>query len=393
MGCIVIFATLAETRTPSGTDIVNSVFASYSNITGVNYNLSSSVTNRVSDFIDFSFTSKTDNRAFIGTAQPFPLTLSNANNFSDKFRIRLVFTSNTDIEFTFHYDSNNDGRVSPGELPITETPPLGEGSVARLIINVTLPSYVPPFTTNTAVFEISSFRTNTMVNSRQYLTNKFIAAIFSNAVTGLWASDGVKTISDFDGSEYLDDSNIRISIKLKKTPLDQSSVRLWYSSSAEPDGPYGPLTTDRFVEVKFDGTEWFAIIPKDDPAIADGRLVRFKIEVDHVLYPLSATSFRFKIKARPDQGAGFNVFPTVVEEQREIFMTWKLEKEERVSVEIYDLKGSLVWKNDYGLLDKGDYGPFVWDCKNHKGNPVISGLYFVNLYRSNKVEVRKVIIK
>jgi hypothetical protein len=393
---LLLAAAGVQARTLSGTLIVNTVTAGWSNAAGIPYSRTAAVTNTVSDFIDFSVTSVTG-RALIGTVTAVPFALTNANNFSDKFRFRVVSNGWTNLGIGIHYDADGNGVIGPGENALTNSPPLGEGAVGRFLFSCSVPSTFPIGRTNFTVLEISSFRTDTMINSRWFVTNRFVTAAWTNRVTPLSASDGVRSVSDFGGSALLDDADIRITVRLDNIPNDASTVTLWYDASGDPDGPGGTNTSDRSVPFIFDGSDWTAVLPADDPFVAEGRQIRFIVASDYVLYrPPTSPSWKFRIKTRPDQGRGFGVFPTVLDlsegSDAEFTIVYSLSRRSAVLIEIFDLKGELVRSFDQGTRDPDEAAPVHWDGRNHDSRDCAAGLYFVHIRADGLDETRKVII-
>ena len=384
----------AGARTPSRTVLSNTVSADWANSVGTHFNAKASVIHTVSNFIDFKLSS-IDATAAVGKSTFFPIMISVSNNFSDRFRLLVRASAVTDIHARVYADNNGNGLIDGADRPITNTAAIGEGTVYPLLLAVDVPSWFPAGITNEIVLEAVSFRSNVMLNSRVFSTNRVVTAVYSNTVTVLSAVGRVKSISVLDGSDFLSDEDVAVKVRFGVPPNSTNSCLLWYDVGADPDGPFGSNPDDRSVPLVYNGADWVAMIPASDSKIVDGAMVRFIIEVDHRLYtPPASASWRYGVRSRPDQGAGFSVFPTVVDLSSGDYLNiiYHVFKPGCVLIDIYDLKGDLVKRYNEGDKQPGDYGPVIWDGDNHAGNPVSAGLYFINIRGGDLNEVRKVIV-
>jgi len=381
-------------RTPSGTALSNTVTASWSNSFGGRFSANSSVVDHVSNLIDYKMSSIAA-AAAVGEISLFPVSLGVSNNFSDRFRLLVRSNAVTDMHVRFYADDNGNGLIDAADRPITNTDPIGEGAVYHLLVSVDVPAWFPAGTTNVIILESASFKSNAMLNGRVYTTNRVVTAAFTNSVTVLSAADRMKSLLLLDGSGSLADEDVTVTVHLALPPNATNSCRLWYDVGIDPDGPFGPVSSDRSVPLVFNGADWTAVIPSSDSRIVDGAVVHFIIEVDHKLYtPPAAASWEYAIRSRPDQGRGFDVFPTIVDTSAGdcLHILYSVSRTGGVLIEIYDLKGDLVKRYDEGMKEPGDYGPVLWCGDNHDARPVSAGLYFITIRSVGLNETRKVII-
>jgi hypothetical protein len=381
-------------RTPSHTLLSNTVTAAWSNSAGLHFSAKASVTHAVSNLIDFNLSSIGATVA-VGETTFLPIQIGVSNNFSDRFRLLIRTNAVTDMHVRFYADYNGNGLIDGADRPVTNTDPVGEGAVYPLLVAVDVPAWVPAGTTNLLVLEGVSFRSNAMLNSRVFSTNRIVSAVYSNVISALSAADRMRTITVLDGTASLADEDVIVTVHLVLPPHSTNSCRLWYDVGADPDGAFGPNPGDRSVPLVFDGADWTAVIPASDAEIAEGAVVRFMIEIDHQVYvPAASPAWRYSVRSRPDQGSGFNVFPTVVDLAAGdcLNILYRVFEAGRVRIQIYDLKGDLVKNYDEGVKQPGDYGPVLWCGDNHSGNPVAAGLYFINIRGKDLNETRKIII-
>ncbi|GEM_PF-4457663 len=380
-------------KTPSGTGLTNTVTAVYSNLAGTGYSTSAYATNVVSDFVQFNVTSTTS-YAVIGSVSSLPFDIQSSNNYSDIFRVRVVSNMVTNMTTAVYGDTNDNGTFDAGDIRITNTPALGEGDLFTCFLQVSVPPSAPIGITNRVVIEVKTVRSNVMSNYVRWITNTIITYAPTNAVKAVTANDGMKLITDFGGSQFLNASDILVNVTLDRDPKDADNVWIYYDVSENPDGAYGPNMNDRAVKLSWNGMTWQGLIPANDSEFKDGETVKFIVSVDHVVYDNAGTPYMYQIKQRPDQGQNFNVFPTILDLRidQNINILYEVVKKGRVRIDIYDLKGDLVRRYDEGVKEPGKYGPILWDGKNHAGMTVAVGMYFVTIRAKDVNQVRKVII-
>jgi hypothetical protein len=399
MGMICLMAvvqtddSLFAAKTPSGTGLTNVVTVTYSNLAGTAYMRTAAATNVVSDYIQFNVTSATA-YAVIGSTAALRFDIQSSNNFSDRFRVRILTNMVTSMTSVIYGDENYSGTLDSGDIRITNTQPVAEGGIYTAFLRVVIPPSTPLGLTNKVVVEVKSVRSNLMSNYVTRITNTIITFAPTNAVLSVSASDGQKVISDFGGAQYLNSSDVLVQITLDQVPKDANNVWLYYDVNHVPDGGFGPNTEDKAVKLVWNGMAWQGIIPAHDPMLQDGVTVQFVVSVDYVVYDNAGTPYKYQIRSRPDQGEGFNVFPTILDLRvdQQINILYEVKRKSRVRIDIYDLKGDLVRRYDEGTKAPGQYGPIFWDGKNHAGMTVAVGMYFVTIRAEGLNQVRKVII-
>ncbi|MBP7310557.1 MAG: T9SS type A sorting domain-containing protein, partial [Candidatus Cloacimonetes bacterium] len=72
-------------------------------------------------------------------------------------------------------------------------------------------------------------------------------------------------------------------------------------------------------------------------------------------------------------------------------ISWILEKDEPISVDIYNLKGQKV-KSFYNGLGKKGRQVLSWDAKDNNGQSVASGIYFYRLNTPEGSKVQKMMV-
>ncbi|KAA3610560.1 MAG: T9SS C-terminal target domain-containing protein [Calditrichaeota bacterium] len=72
-------------------------------------------------------------------------------------------------------------------------------------------------------------------------------------------------------------------------------------------------------------------------------------------------------------------------------LAFTLEKSQRVSLKIYDLKGRLVKTLMDGILDSGGH-QYRWNAQNQSGQRVSSGVYYYVLQGENQRQSRKMVL-
>lgn len=386
-------------KTGYGTNIVNQVVATYSNVAFAHFTKYASDTNIVTKCLttntNFQWMTSATDFGLISSTLYLPIQVMNSNNFSDSFRIEVMSNTIPGVTAQIYADYNANGIVDGSDKIITNTDPISEGGSAQVLLAVAIPPSSPIGITNRSILRITSSLTDKMFNYYQYATNYTITYAATNSINDVFANDGVKTLRNFDGTDYLDDHNILVSVKLEKAPQNVNSVRLYFDSGKVPDGEFGSNTEDRFIQLYKNGDYWQGVIPETDADMVDGNVIQFVFEVDHVVYKQANNQpWKILIKKRPDQGSGFNIFPTMVNVQNgeKLQMYYHVYKTGPVKILIYDLKGDFITEFDEGVKSPGGYGPVYWDGKNKYGNTVAVGLYFVHIRGKKLSETRKVII-
>ena len=72
-------------------------------------------------------------------------------------------------------------------------------------------------------------------------------------------------------------------------------------------------------------------------------------------------------------------------------LSYRLAKEKRVSISIFDIYGNNIKRFNYGIMPPGKYD-IQWDGKNNLGSIVSSGMYFYILNHSQMNQAKKMIL-
>lgn len=278
--------------------------------------------------------------------------------------------------------------------PITNTPAIPSGGNASYISRVVIP-------TNYSGSSFSFFITNTgSTNGAPYphrVVVQHTVTVIRQDVLVREATDGIHTITLFDGTQPLGNLNVRIIVEFSGTVLDPSSLMLYYDMNASPDGsaPDGSVNRNRAVRIVREGALWVATIPVTDPEVRAGSVCHFIVSADGALYSNGGAPWRYPIREYAVQQESAdtisvnNRFNPDAGERTSII--YKLNRQSFVNISVYNVRGELIAQLKNEVQEAGKYVA-VWDGKNQAGRSVSMGLYLVNIQTAEYGDIRKVIV-
>jgi hypothetical protein len=279
-------------------------------------------------------------------------------------------------------------------VPITNTAAVASGATLPYLSRVTIP-------TNYAGTSFSFYITNTgSTNGPPYphrvIVRHTIHVVHQNVLVRE-ATDGIHTVTLFDGTQPLGNLNARIIIEFLGTVLDANSLKLYYDMNGTPDGsvPDGTVTRNRSVSIVRENGQWVAVIPVTDPEVKAGNIANFIISADGRLYDNSGTPWRYAIRdyaVQDESQVTISVNNKFDPQAGETYkLIYKLNRQNFVNISVYNVRGELVTQLKNQQEDVGKY-VVIWDGRNQAGKLVAMGLYLVNIQTAEFGDIRKVIV-
>ncbi len=340
---------------------------------------------------------------FPGDVYYLRIQLHNVGNKNDTNGIQIHYScNNSSITLSLYNDVNpSDGADFKSGIDTLNTsnlsPQLNSGNNYYYYLRVAVPDnvsgeYFNVYITNTGTGGGYPFPYRVIV------TNTF--RVIHQNILVREASDGIHTITRFDGSEALGNLDVKIYIRLESAPLNEESVKIYYDVDGIPDGssPDGTVYRNRSVKLKRSGDEWMGIISFTDPEIEAGKVVNFIVSVDNHLYYYDNNNspWRYIVKEyaiQPEEGKNTisinNKFNPYNGETYHII--YNLKRNSFVNLSIYNIRGELVKQLVNEREDLGRYS-VEWDGRNEENHLVSEGLYLVVVTTEDYNEIRKVII-
>jgi hypothetical protein len=335
-----------------------------------------------------------------------PLYITNLGNDADSnASINLQFISNNagyvGSNWTYYIEASASNQGTNYNIPFTN---FGEGAIiTNLFAVVNIPLYC-------SVNSIGFFKvlgatlSNTGHIAAAYTgfnglaygglaavsNNLEIDVMVPNSVLSVIASDGVDTITKFDGSAGLRKAKNTITIELQNQPMFTNGVRLWFAVNSLADGSGGANSADKAVSMKNTAPkEYQGEIPESE--LENGNYLTFLVEVDTLNY---LTNSAYKLLDLSKQGnydtiLMHNVMPYNSVENIFIKLPEKLIGKNG-KVYLYSVSGDLVKVIFEGTLNDQ---VLAWDGKDKAGGTTAKGMYFIVVDFDATKEVRKVFIK
>lgn len=312
-----------------------------------------------------------------------PFTIQNVGSLASTAPIDIgSFFTNGGALVTVTVDSNTPKFFDPTSdtNQISQIPLLASGDHFYYWLNITV-------TSNLAEGIYPFFLTN-----RSTMLAFPLVVIYSNLLdfrfqnlTVHSASDGVHTITAFDGTGLLGDLDVNVLMSFSRTP---AAPYLYYDVDGIPDGtlPNGTVNKNRRVPVvlQSDG-RWKARIPIIDPEIREGKQVNFIIRDSNRNFFYSGTTVpysyfmrNFAVQAEEDSEPVIIANNVGDFRQVPVRVIYTVARDSFVNVTVYNLRGEIIRKLRNERLDAGKYVE-SWDARNDAGREVAKGLYFIHV--------------
>lgn len=279
----------------------------------------------------------------------------------------------------------------------TQSGPINSGSSTSYRLRVNIPANYQSNSFNIYITNTGS--TNGSPFPHQVVVRQRFIVVHQDVLVER-ATDGIHTVTVFDGTRPLGNMDSTIYVRLQNKPVSSSTVKLFYDVGATPDGanPNGSDNRNRSIRLHKDGDYWVGIIPAADSEIEEGNIVNFIVSVDgHLYYQNNTTQrpWRYLVKAYAEQKESDytisldNKFDPKAGETYKLI--YNLYRNSFVNISIYNVRGELIriLVNE----DKNVGKHFViWDGKNDYEKYVALGLYLINVQTADYTDTRKIIL-
>lgn len=211
-----------------------------------------------------------------------------------------------------------------------------------------------------------------------------------NSIVALSASDGVDTITIFNGTKALRRSQNVITLQMGSNPIDYNNIYMWFDVDNTADGTGGPNFSDKQVQMKTESQRVFSAVI-GETNISSGNFVSFMFEVDGVTY-FASYSYVFSELGQQDefetilmhnvikQGSGESAYVKVP--AKILGKTGK--------IQIYSVGGDMVKELLNGRLETQI---LKWDGMDRYGGQTSKGMYYIIFDFADLKEVRKLFVK
>jgi hypothetical protein len=213
---------------------------------------------------------------------------------------------------------------------------------------------------------------------------------YPNHVDHLFASDGIDTITVFNGSKGLRRTAQTITVDYAAAPVDINTAQVWYDVDNTADGPGGANPNDKMVKMKLlSGNEFSAVI--DDTYLGSGNILSFVLQLDGINYGYGSFYDLLSLASQDKyetvllhnviaRGSGDLIYVNLPSKV--------LGKNGRILV--YSVSRNLVATILNGTADRQ---MISWDGNDSDRKQVAKGLYYIMFDFTNLKEVRKVFVK
>ncbi len=309
--------------------------------------------------------------------------------------------NNSSVTLSLYNDVNpNDGSSFNSSVDVLNTsnksPIINSGGNWYYFLRVTVPdnftgSQFTVYLTNIGSMASSPFPYKVIISSS--------FTVVQQSILVREASDGIHSITTFDGTQPLGNLDVKIYIRIQGTIIDADSVKLYYDIDGIPDGstPNGTIARNRMVKLIKDNNDWVGIIPFTDPEIKAGKTVNFVVSADNHLYYLTGTTpWSYIVKeysVQPQEGKNTisinNKFNPYNGETYHII--YNISRNSFVNISVYNIRGELVKQLKNQSEPFGRYS-VEWDGRNEENSLVSMGLYLVVVSTEDYNEIRKVVV-
>ncbi len=334
-----------------------------------------------------------------------PVTVTNNGNDADPdARIAVTVISNNagyaGSNWSCYVEIAGTNAGTNYAIPFTD---FGEGAVFSFIVAVQVPLVCPigsqgfvgvDVSTSSNAGHVAAFYTG--FNGVEYggYSNAFkllaLNVDLPNTIASITASDGVESISVFDGTRSLRRTRQTITVQFSSPAVDPGTATLWFDVDETADGTGGANLTDVSVRMRALSSRIFTGVI-DEAAVRSGSFVSFLFELDGVTY------FGGYLYGLADLGVQ-DAYETVlmnniIEANSGDGIYLKLPARvlgERGRVSVYSVSANLVQT----LLDgNADNQVLRWDGRDRTGANAAKGMYFITVDFPTLKEVRKVFIR
>jgi hypothetical protein len=309
-----------------------------------------------------------------------PFTVQNVGSLAmtAPLQLRAAFSNNwgtvtitTDAGTPKVIDANDTNAV------IASAGPLASGAFAYYWLNIGLRTNLPE---GTYGFLVTNSCAGPFPLSVR-ISNSFNS--YQQAVQEISASDGVRTITNLDGTGLLGDLDVRIAVRFLNPPL---SAWVYYDVGAAPTGsmPNGTTASNRRVPFVLQGSNGTAVIPLSDPEMRAGSKVEFIVVDDGRVFSYSGTnSYSYFVKQYASQPQETDKPVTVANNVGDFSRTparvvYTVTRDGFVNITVYDLRGAVIRTVRNGAVEAGRHAD-LWDGRNESGVDVAEGLYFIRV--------------
>lgn len=329
---------------------------------------------------------------------------NNANDADSNAQISVQFLSNnagySGGAWSCYLEVNSSNVGSNYAIPFTD---LGEGAVFNFNIVVQVPLVCPSgsigfmsadVSTASNTGHIAAFYTG--LNGLTYGGNSNSTGLFEveaytgNYIAAIQASDGVETITVFNGTRGLRRTAQTITVSMYGNPIDYNSLYLWYDIDNTADGPGGANPNDRSIKMNILSDKVFnAVVPES--SVQTGSVLSFAFEIDGTVY---SSNFTYTLLSVSSQGKYetilmHNLITSGSGENIYLKMPARV-MGQNGKVLVYSVSGDLVMTLLNGRLDNQVIN---WDGNDKDNTQVAKGLYFIVVDFPDLKEVRKVFVK
>jgi len=281
------------------------------------------------------------------------------------------------------------------------TPAINAGASTEYLVGVTTTSNVSG--TITATFFVTN--TGSLPYPHRVIVKHTIRIINASIIVKE-ATDGIHTVTTFDGSQPLGNVDIKVYIQIPDMSqvVDVNSIKLYYDFNGVPDGSVpvtGNLNVNRAVQFFQEGDLWVATIPVTDPEFEVGNMLSYLVSVDGKLYDQNGMvttttnpwqiSIREYVTQQPEGEHTISINNKFDPESETYHLIYKIDGRTHVNASIYNVRGELVRQIKNQEEDIGKY-VVEWDGTNDDGERVAPGLYLVIIQTSEYGEIRKVLV-
>lgn len=336
-----------------------------------------------------------------------PVTITNAANDADSnAQVFVEFLSNENgysgTNWSCYIELAGTNAGTNYGIPLSD---FGEGAVFSFNLAVVVPADLG---TNTNirgfvnVFAITSSNAGhpvalyTGLNGLSYGGESNVAKTVEvdisapNAVRDLAASDGIDTITIFDGTRGLRRTEQAITVGFLAAPSDYNSAYLWFDVDNTADGPGGANANDKVLKMQSTGGYTFRGVIGDS-WLSSGNNVSFVIYLDNFAYAFGSL-YSLLTLASQDKYETVLMHNVIARNSGELIYIKVPSKVIGTSgkIQVYSVSGDLVMTILSGNLDRQIVS---WDGNDKDGKQVAKGLYFLVFEFNNLKEVRKCFIK
>ncbi len=384
--------------TSAGTIITNTVKVSYRNsfmTTNTNKTFATNIQNPVTNLSMIIIKPSHSATLREGETVTFSHIVSNYGNATNT--VQLLASSMQGFSNNIYYDTNNNGILDASDLPATNDIRLSPEQAEAIIVEVFVPVMnLSGISSDTiTVSGINKEITNlSVLGTTDYLT--ILPA--ANKIISILATDGVHQADKLDGTEYLGDLDVTVTIKLLYAPTTDA-IDMYFDVGDTPDGSTNGNNSDRKISMIKQADKWIGVIPGDDPEIIHNVSVNIVFESEgNVIYRVQTPSieaFQYIVRSYQykEKGNMLNSICYPLDDSKPYpTLLFSLDRPGKVKIEVYDIKGDKVRTLVNEHRQAEIQAPVIWNGKNDYNQVAGIGIYFITLQYDNIREVYKVLV-